>query len=324
MLRIAVSGYGNLGKGVEKAVNAARDMELVAVVTRRDPKSLKISSDVPVISADDISTLKGKTDVLVLCGGSATDLPEMTPRLACDFTLVDSFDNHHNIPKHFKNVDESAKRGGNVAVISAGWDPGFFSLARLYASSFLPDGSDYTFWGRGVSQGHSDAIRRIDGVKNANQYTVPCQSAMERVRSGESPELTVREKHTRECYVVAEPGADKSMIEEKIKTMPDYFADYDTTVNFITEEEFNANHVGMPHGGSVIRTGKTSEGISHTVELSIKLDSNPEFTGSILCATARAAARLKAHGATGCMTLFDIPPSYFSPEPRETLIKTML
>ena len=313
MIRCAIVGYGNLGRGVEKAVNAAADMELVAVVTRRNVESVKTASNVPVIKYDDILTLKGKTDVLIICGGSATDLPEMTPYLAEHFTVVDSFDNHHHIPEHYKKVNDAAFDNGNTAVISAGWDPGMFSIIRAYASSFLPSGSDYTFWGRGVSQGHSDAIRRIDGVANAKQYTVPVPEAMERVRKGENPELSVREKHKRECYVVAKEGADKALIEQKIKTMPDYFADYDTTVNFISAEEFARDHSGMPHGGSVFRTGTTSDGVKHMIEFSLTLDSNPEFTGSILCATARAAVRMNKEGKTGCKTVFDIPPAYFSP-----------
>ena len=323
MIRTAIAGYGNLGRGVEKAVCAAPDMELAAVVTRRDPESLKINSDAQVIGLEDIASLKGKIDVLIICGGSATDLPVMTPALAKDFTVVDSFDNHHNIPQHYKNVRESALAGNNLAVISAGWDPGFFSLVRAYSNSFLPDGTDYTFWGRGVSQGHSDAVRRIEGVENAKQYTVPCADAIARVRKGEAPLLSVREKHTRECYVVAKEGADRAEIEKKIKTMPDYFADYDTTVNFISAEEFKRDHMGMMHGGNVIRTGKTSEGVDHMIELTLKLDSNPEFTGSILAATARAAARMRSEGTVGCKTIFDIPPAYFSALSGEELLKLL-
>lgn len=313
MIRCAISGYGNLGRGVEKAVCAAGDMELVAVVTRRNVDSVKAVSGVPVIKYDDILTLKGKIDVLLICGGSATDLPVMTPYLAEHFTVVDSFDNHHNIPAHYKKVNDAALKNGNTAVISAGWDPGMFSIIRAYSSSFLPQGNDYTFWGRGVSQGHSDAIRRIEGVADAKQYTVPVREAVERVRNGENPVLSVREKHKRECFVVVKEGADKEEIERKIKTMPDYFADYDTTVSFISAEEFKRDHSGMPHGGSVIRTGNTSDGVKHKIEFSLELDSNPEFTGSILTATARAAARMNKEGMTGCKTVFDIPPAYYSP-----------
>ena len=315
MIRIGIAGYGNLGKGVEAAVKNAPDMELVAVFTRRDPESVKIKTQgAGVYSFDSIADFKGKIDVIVNCGGSATDLPVTTPMIAEDFSVIDSFDTHARIPEHFANVDEKAKSGNNVAIISVGWDPGLFSLNRLYMNAVLPNGKDYTFWGRGVSQGHSDAIRRIDGVVDARQYTVPVESAVERVRSGENPELTTREKHTRECYVVAEDGADKARIEEEIKTMPNYFSDYDTTVNFITLEELRRSHSGIPHGGSVIRSGRTGFDLEtkHTIEYSLKLESNPEFTGSVLTAYARAAYKLRKNGDSGCKTVFDIAPALLS------------
>lgn len=326
MIKIAIMGYGNLGRGIEAAVRQNPDTELVAVFSRRDPTSVKTRTDIPVYYADDILKFKDKIDVLILCGGSATDLPVQTPLYAKDFTVVDSFDTHAKIPEHFERVDEAAKSGKNIAVISCGWDPGMFSLNRLYASAVLPDGKDYTFWGKGVSQGHSDAIRRIDGVVDAKQYTIPIDAALEAVRSGEAPELTAREKHLRECFVVAADGADKARIEEEIKTMPNYFADYDTIVHFISKEELDRDHAGIPHGGFVIRSGKTGLNgeNSHIIEYSLKLDSNPEFTSSVIVAYARAAARMKEEGMSGCKTVFDIPPAYLSPKSGEELRKTML
>lgn len=312
MIRIGIAGYGNLGRGVEAAVKNSDDIELVAVFTRRNPESVKIKTDgAGVYGFDKIAEFKDKIDVIVNCGGSATDLPETTPMIAENFSVIDSFDTHARIPEHFANVDAKAKTGNNIAIISVGWDPGLFSLNRLYMNAVLPNGKDYTFWGRGVSQGHSDAIRRIDGVVDARQYTVPVESAVERVRNGENPELSTREKHTRECYVVVEEGADKARIENEIKTMPNYFSDYDTTVNFISLEELKANHSGIPHGGSVIRSGRTGFdlGTKHTIEYSLKLESNPEFTGSVLAAYARAAYKLKAKGESGCRTVFDIAPA---------------
>ncbi len=312
MIRVGIAGYGNLGRGVEAAVYNAPDMELVAVFTRRSPKTVHIKTEnAEVLPFDSLADYKDRIDVIVNCGGSATDLPVTTPVIAESFNVVDSFDTHAKIPEHFAAVDEKAKAGGKIAVISVGWDPGMFSLNRLYMNAILPNGADYTFWGRGVSQGHSDAIRRIEGVIDARQYTVPVQSAVERVRNGEQPELSVREKHTRECYVVAAEGADKERIENEIKTMPNYFADYDTTVTFITPDELKKNHSGIPHGGSVIRTGATGFGLNtkHTVEYSLKLESNPEFTGSVLTAFARAAYKLHEKGESGCKTVFDIPPA---------------
>ena len=318
--RIGIFGYGNLGRGVELSCRQNEDMELVALFTRRDPANVKpLTEAVPVYSADELAAHAGDVDVLVLCGGSANDLPEQTPACASLFNVVDSFDTHANIPAHFANVDAAAKASGKVAVVSAGWDPGMFSLARLYATSVLPEGRDYTFWGRGVSQGHSDAIRRIEGVADARQYTVPVPAALEAVRSGQNPELTTRQKHTRECYVVVEEGADRAAIEKAIVEMPNYFADYDTTVTFITQEELDRDHAGIPHGGSVIRSGVTGENgeHSHVIEYSLKLDSNPEFTGSVLVACARAAHRLSREGQTGCKTLFDIAPAYLSAQSDE-------
>lgn len=315
-IRIGILGYGNLGRGVEMAVNAAEDLELVGVFSRRDPSKVKIASEgVKVYSADALANMQKDIDVLVICGGSATDLPKMTPAYAKDYNVVDSFDTHARIPEHFKNVDEAAKAAGKTAVISVGWDPGMFSVNRLYSHAILPNGKAYTFWGRGVSQGHSDAIRRIKGVKDARQYTVPVESALEAVRSGSNPELTTRQKHTRECYVVAEEGADLARIEKEIKTMPNYFDEYDTTVNFISEEELLKNHAGLPHGGSVIVSGSTNEGkTKHVIEYKLKLDSNPEFTGSVLAAYARAVAKLNKEGNIGCKTAFDIAPAYLCPE----------
>ena len=312
-IRVGIMGYGNLGKGIECALKQNSDMELVAVFTRREPSTVKILTEgVAVHSVEDAMKFKEQIDVMILCGGSATDLPVQTPEFAKNFNVVDSFDTHARIPEHFANVDKAAKENGHVAVISAGWDPGMFSLNRLYANAILPDGKDYTFWGKGVSQGHSDAIRRVEGVANGKQYTVPVESALAAVRSGSNPELSTREKHTRECYVVAEEGADKEKIAETIKSMPNYFADYDTTVNFITEEELQKNHAGIPHGGFVIRSGKTGWNLEHThiIEYSLKLDSNPEFTASVIVACARAAVRMKTEGMLGCKTIFDIPPAY--------------
>ncbi len=311
--RIGLLGYGNLGRGVECAVNAAEDMELAAVFTRRDPASLKIASEnVPVVSVNDLMNWKDRIDVLMICGGSATDLPVQTPEYAKYFNVIDSFDTHANIPSHFANVDKAAKESGHTAMISVGWDPGLFSLARAYAGAVLPDGTDYTFWGKGVSQGHSDAIRRIEGVANAKQYTIPREEALEAVRSGSNPELSVRDKHLRECFVVLKEGADAKAVEEAIVTMPNYFADYDTTVHFISAEEFERDHSGMAHGGFVIRTGKTGADHNHVIEFSLKLDSNPEFTASVLTAYARAVRRLNERGDTGCKTVFDIPPVLLS------------
>ena len=325
-MKIAIYGYGNLGRGVECATKYHTDAELVGIFTRRAPESVKTVLGVPVYSADRVLEFKDEIDVLILCGGSATDLPEMTPALAKNFNVIDSFDTHAKIPEHFARVDEAAKSGGKVALISCGWDPGLFSVARLYASSVLPSGSDYTFWGRGISQGHSDAIRRIDGVVDARQYTVPVPEAINSVREGNSPALTTREKHLRECYVVAAEGADKARIEAEIKNMPNYFADYDTTVNFISLEELRRDHAGMPHGGSVIRNGKTGfDGENnHTVEFSLKLDSNPEFTASVLVAYARAVVRLSSRGAVGAKTVFDIAPADLSQYSAEELRAHML
>lgn len=310
-MKLAVYGYGNLGKGVECAVKQNADIELVGVFTRRNPDSIKTLTGAKVYPADEIEKFKNEIDVLVICGGSATDLPVMTPALAKSFNVVDSFDTHAKIPTHFENVDKVATESGHIALISAGWDPGMFSLARLYANAILPQGKEYTFWGRGVSQGHSDAIRRVEGVVDARQYTVPIEKAVNSVRNGELPELTPRDKHLRECFVVAKEGADKAKIENEIKTMPAYFADYDTTVTFISQEEMNEKHSALPHGGSVIRTGET--GIngehSHTVEYSIKLDSNPEFTANVVIAFARAVYRMHQRGAVGCKTVFDIVPA---------------
>ncbi|MBR1907797.1 diaminopimelate dehydrogenase [bacterium] len=324
MIRLGILGYGNLGKGVENAVKYNEDIELCAVFTRRNPETVKVNSEVPVVSVNDIEQWKDKIDVLILCGGSATDLPVQTPEYAKMFNVIDSFDTHKRIPEHFKNVDKAAKDSGKLAIISLGWDPGLFSLNRLFGNVILPDGKDYTFWGKGVSQGHSDAIRRIKGVKNAKQYTIPVDAALTSVRNGENPELTTRQKHTRECFVVAEEGADLKQIEKEIVTMPNYFDEYDTTVHFISEEELIKNHSGIPHGGFVIRSGKTSDGTNHVIEYSLKLDSNPEFTSSVLTAYARAAYRLNKEGHTGCKTIFDIPPAYLSSKTNEELISTML
>lgn len=312
-MRLGILGYGNLGKGIECAVRQNADVELKAVFTRRDPATVKIqTAGVPVYHVDEVEAHKDEIDVLVICGGSATDLPHQTPEYAKYFNVIDSFDTHANIPQHFANVDKAAKENGHIALISAGWDPGMFSLNRLYANCILPEGNDYTFWGKGVSQGHSDAIRRIKGVKNGKQYTIPVQSALDAVRNGENPELTTRQKHTRECFVVAEEGADLAQIENDIKTMPNYFSDYDTTVHFISEEELKRDHSGIPHGGFVIRSGKTgwNDENNHVIEYSLKLDSNPEFTSSVLVAYARAAYRMNKEGQSGAKTVFDVAPAY--------------
>lgn len=325
--RIGILGYGNLGRGIECAIKHNDDMELVAVFTRRNPDVVKIMTEnVKVYSINDVKDFKDKIDVMILCGGSATDLPEQTKKYVEMFNVIDSFDTHAKIPEHFASVDEVAKKSGKIGIISVGWDPGMFSLNRLYANAILTNGSDYTFWGKGVSQGHSDAIRRIDGVLDGKQYTIPVESALEAVRNGLNPELTTRQKHTRECFVVAEEGADKARIESEIKNMPNYFADYDTTVHFITEEELKKNHSGIPHGGFVIRSGKTgwNDENTHIIEYSLKLDSNPEFTASVLIAYARAAARLNAEGQTGCKTVFDIAPAYLSAQSGEELRAHML
>lgn len=326
-IRIGILGYGNLGKGVECAIRQNPDMELAAVFTRRNPESLSIlTPGVPVYSVEDAVSMKDQIDVMILCGGSATDLPVQTPEFVKYFNVVDSFDTHAAIPQHFEAVDEAAKASGKIGMISVGWDPGMFSLNRLYAGAILPDGKDYTFWGRGVSQGHSDAIRRIDGVKDARQYTIPVEASLEAVRKGENPELSVREKHTRECFVVAEEGADLKRIEEEIVTMPNYFADYDTTVHFISEETLKAEHNGIPHGGFVIRTGSTgwNQENKHVMEYSLKLDSNPEFTSSVLVAYARAAYRMNQEGQSGCKTVFDVAPVYLSSKTPEELRKHLL
>ena len=326
-IKIGIVGYGNIGRGVEQAIKRNDDMELAAVFTRRDPATVSIQTEGAAVKHfDDMVSMKGEVDVMILCGGSATDLPVIGPEVAASFNTIDSFDTHAKIPEYFANVDKAAKEGNNISIISVGWDPGMFSLNRLYAESILVQGSTYTFWGKGVSQGHSDAIRRIDGVKNAIQYTVPIEDAVEQVRSGSEPELTTRQKHLRECYVVAEEGADKAAIENAIKTMPNYFSDYDTTVHFISEEELKANHSGIPHGGFVLRSGKTGwDGENkHLIEYSLKLDSNPEFTSSVLIAYARAAYRLASEGQIGCKTVFDIAPAYLSAKSGEELRKHML
>ncbi len=325
--RIGILGYGNLGRGIECALKQNTDMELVAVFTRRDPGSVQILTEgVKVFSTKEIMDMKDEIDVLILCGGSATDLPEQTPEYAKYFNVVDSFDTHAKIPNHFEAVDAAAKQNGHVAMISCGWDPGMFSLNRLYAGAVLPQGKDYTFWGKGVSQGHSDAIRRVEGVVNGKQYTVPVEEALEAVRSGSTLELTTRQKHTRECYVVAQEGADLAQIEKEIKTMPNYFADYDTTVNFISEEELQSKHAGIPHGGFVIRSGKTGWNgeNTHIIEYSLKLDSNPEFTASVIVAYARAVHRMKQEGMSGCKTVFDVAPAYLSPMSGEELRAQLL
>lgn len=326
-MRIGILGYGNLGRGVEAAIKQNADMELAAVFTRRNPDTVKIlTPDVPVLSVEQAAEMKEDIDVMILCGGSATDLPKQTPEFAKLFHVVDSFDTHAKIPEHFAHVDAAAKEGGKVGVISVGWDPGMFSLNRMYAGAVLCDGKDYTFWGKGVSQGHSDAIRRIEGVKDARQYTIPVAEAVQAVRNGGNPELSTRQKHTRECFVVAQDGADLARIEQEIKTMPNYFADYDTTVHFITEEEMKRDHSTLPHGGVVIRSGKTGWNgeHNHIIEYSLKLDSNPEFTASVIVAYARAAYRLGQEGVSGCKTVLDIPPAYLSPMSGEELRKQLL
>lgn len=325
MTRIGILGYGNLGRGIELAIRQNADMELAAVYTRRDPASVQIESEgVPVKSAAELDGGQEALDVLILAGGSATDLPEQTPAYAKHYNVVDSFDTHANIPQHFANVDAAATEGGHVALISCGWDPGLFSLNRLYANCILPEGADYTFWGKGISQGHSDAIRRIEGVADAKQYTIPVSAALDAVRSGANPELTTREKHTRECWVVLEEGADAVEVERQIVEMPNYFADYDTTVHFISQEELNRDHAGLPHGGFVMRTGQSAAGTPMKIEYSLELGSNPEFTSSVLVAYARAMARLAAEGHVGCKTVFDIAPVYLSAQPADYLRAHML
>ena len=325
-IRIGIMGYGNLGRGVECALKHNPDMKLTAVFTRRDPETVKILTEgVKIYRAEEAASMAGEIDVLILCGGSATDLPVQTPEYAKYFNVVDSFDTHAKIPEHFAAVDQAARESGHVAVISAGWDPGMFSLSRVYGEAVLPDGANYTFWGKGVSQGHSDAIRRLEGVKDARQYTIPVESALEEVSSGKNPELTTRQKHTRECFVVAEEGADKAKIENEIKTMPNYLDEYDTTVTFITEEELKKNHSKMPHGGFVIRSGETgTEGNKHVIEYSLKLDSNPEFTASVLICYARAAYRLSKAGESGAKSVFDIAPAMLSQKTPEELRKELL
>ncbi len=326
-IRIGIYGYGNLGRGIENAIRQNGDMELVAVFTRRDPSTLKIGTEgAKVCHVGDIDNYTDKIDVMVICGGSATDLPVQTPALAEKFSVIDSFDTHAKIPQHLAKVDAAARRGGNVAMISVGWDPGMFSVNRLYAEAVLPEGKDYTFWGKGVSQGHSDAIRRIEGVADAKQYTIPVEEALDAVRSGSCPQLTTRQKHIRECFVVAKEGADTARIEKEIKEMPNYFADYDTTVHFISAEELARDHGGIPHGGFVIRTGRTGKDRenNHVIEYSLRLDSNPEFTASVIAAYARATYRMKKEGAVGCKTVFDVPPAYLSAKSREEIIAELL
>ncbi len=326
MIRVGLYGYGNIAKGIECAVKQNSDMEIACVFTRRDPAAVKTISGAAVYKVEDVLNYKNEIDVLVMCGGSATDLPEQTPAMAEHFNVVDSFDTHKRIPEHFENVDTAAKKGGKVGIISVGWDPGMFSLNRLYGSAILPEGADYTFWGKGVSQGHSDAIRRIDGVKDARQYTIPVDEALDAVRSGSQPQLTTRQKHTRECFVVAEEGADLERIKHEIVTMKNYFDEYDTTVNFISQEELDRHHKGIPHGGFVIRTGKTGVNLenNHVIEYSLKLDSNPEFTSAVITAYARAAYRMSCEGISGCKTVFDIPPAYLSQKSGAELRKEML
>ncbi len=324
--RIAIAGYGNLGRGVECAILQNDDLELYGIFTRRDPSTVKTLTNANVYNINDILDHKENIDVVIICGGSATDLPKQTPYLAEHFNVIDSFDTHAKIPEHYNNVDLSAKKSGKIAMISGGWDPGMFSINRLYGEAILPNGKDYTFWGKGVSQGHSDAIRRIDGVLDARQYTIPIESALQKVRNGETPEFTTREKHLRECFVVVKEGADKEKIENQIKTMPNYFADYDTVVNFISRDEMSKNHSTLPHGGFVIRCGKTGLDLnnSHIIEYSLKLDSNPEFTSSVLVAYARAINKMSKEGFSGCKTVFDVAPAYLSPKSNEELRKTIL
>ena len=326
MIKVGLYGYGNIAKGVECAVKQNKDMEVTCVFTRRNPETVSTISGAKVYKTDDVLNHKDDVDVLVMCGGSATDLPEQTPAMAEHFNVVDSFDTHKRIPEHFTNVDAAAKKSGKIGIISVGWDPGMFSLNRLYGSCILPDGADYTFWGKGVSQGHSDAIRRVEGVVDARQYTIPVEEALEAVRSGSEPQLTTRQKHTRECFVVAEEGADLERIKNEIVTMKNYFDEYDTTVNFISQEELDRDHKGIPHGGFVIRTGKTGKDLehNHVIEYSLKLDSNPEFTSSVIVAFVRAAYRLNKEGQSGCKTVFDIPPAYLSIKSAEELRKEML
>lgn len=326
MIKIGLYGYGNIAKGVECAVKQNSDMEIVCVFTRREPETVETISGAPVYKTEDVLNYKDEVDVLVMCGGSATDLPEQTPAMAEHFNVVDSFDTHKNIPTHFENVDVAAKKGGKIGIISVGWDPGMFSLNRLYGSCILPDGADYTFWGKGVSQGHSDAVRRIEGVIDARQYTIPVEEALEAVRSGSEPQLTTRQKHTRECFVVAEEGADLKRIENDIVTMKNYFDEYDTTVHFISQEELDRDHKGIPHGGFVIRSGRTGKNLenTHVIEYNLKLDSNPEFTASVITAYVRAAYRLNKEGLSGCKTVFDIAPAYLSEKSGEELRRTML
>lgn len=326
MIRIGIAGYGNLGRGVESALREATDMETVGVFTRRNPESVKTATGIPVYAWQDAKNMQDKIDVMILCGGSANDLPKQTAELAAYFNVVDSFDTHAKIPEHFEQVDAVSHEHSKISVISVGWDPGLFSLNRLYGQAILPNGKDYTFWGKGVSQGHSDAIRRIPGVKDGKQYTIPVEEALKKVRNGENPELSTREKHTRECFVVAEEGADKAAIETAIKTMPNYFADYDTTVHFISQEELDRDHAGIPHGGVVFRTGTTGlKGEQkHVVEYKIQLDSNPGFTSSVLVAFARAAYRMQKDGLSGCKTIFDIAPSYLHPASPEEQRKILL
>lgn len=324
MIKVGIIGYGNLGKGVSLAVDKAKDLECVGIFTRRSPESVKPLINTPVYNIDKLAEFKGKVDVMIVCGGSATDLPEMTAGILKDFNTVDSFDTHAKIPEYFEKLDKVAKESRTLGAISIGWDPGMFSIARMLFGAVLPDGNDYTFWGKGVSQGHSDAIRRIEGVKNAIQYTIPKEDALNSVRSGENPQLTARDKHLRECFVVAEENADKNEIERKIKEMPNYFKDYDTVVHFISEEELKSNHSKLAHGGFVMRSGKTTDENSHLLELSIKLDSNPQFTGSVLTAYARAIAKMSKDGYTGAVTVFDIPLKYLSPEDNYELRKHLL
>lgn len=325
-IRIGITGYGNLGRGVESAVKNSEDMELVALFTRRDPETIQTRTGVPVYSIDKAAEMKDDIDVMILCGGSANDLPVQTPEMAQYFNVIDSFDTHAKIPEHFANVDEASKKSGKISIISVGWDPGMFSLNRLIGQAILPNGSDYTFWGKGVSQGHSDAIRRIPGVADARQYTIPVEEALDKVRNGENPGLTTREKHTRECFVVAEEGADLATIETAIKTMPNYFADYDTTVHFISQEELDRDHKGIPHGGTVFRSGTTGfdNENKHIIEYRLQLDSNPEFTSSVIAAYARAAYRMNKEGQSGCKTVFDIAPAYIHPATPEEQRKNLL
>ena len=326
MIRIGIAGYGNLGRGVESALSHTEDMELVGVFTRRSPDSVKTKTGVPVYSMEQAKNMTDKIDIMILCGGSANDLPKQTAELAQYFNVIDSFDTHAKIPEHFADVDATCKESGHLGMISVGWDPGMFSLNRLYGQAILPNGKDYTFWGKGVSQGHSDAIRRIPGVQDARQYTIPVESALESVRRGENPDLTTREKHTRECYVVLKPGADPAAVEKAIVEMPNYFADYDTTVHFVSQEELDRDHAGLPHGGFVLRSGATGENAEHKqlIEFALKLDSNPEFTASVLVAYARAVAKLAAEGQTGARSVFDVPPAYLSPRTGAELRRTLL